>query len=193
MMQRIHLALALLLFAGYGFAAPLQDPATEPAPAPAQQDVQDAIEVLYSSQIERDLQLSNEQLPRIAPILKRWIRMRLQAPVLRNQAMREWNQAIQRGAPPEEIRRLKEAYDNTDAGRMRQQFLEEVDRHLTAQQQQRLRRALPQADRRIQDLLQQNRAQIEERRRAQQELRQQQARPQRGDVRPQSRPPAKTR
>jgi hypothetical protein len=184
--------LALLLFAGFGLAAPLQDPPQEPVPA--QQDVQDAIEVLYASQIERDLQLSNEQLPRIAPILKRWIRMRLQAPALRNQAMREWNQAIQRGAPPEEIRRLKEAYDNTDAGRLRQQFLEEVDRHLTPQQQQRLRRAVPQADRRIQDLLNQNRQQIEDRRRAQQELRQQQQqRPARGDTRPPARPPAKTR
>jgi hypothetical protein len=176
----------MMAFAASGLSAAPQE--AEPLP---QQDVQDAIEVLYADQIQKDVQLTDTQLPRIAPLVKRWVRMRIEAPARRNQAMNEWNQAIERGAPPEEIRRLKEAYDNTDPARLRQQFLSQVDQILTPQQQQRLRRSLPQADQRIQRMLDQNRRQIEERRKAQEELRQKreaQRPPQRPPIRPQVRP-----
>ena len=184
--MRLPLVLLTMLF--FAVCAFAQEPEL---PADPQEDVQDAIEALYASQIEKDVQLTDTQLPRVAPLVKRFIERRIQTPTLRNQAMRAWNQAIQRGAPAEEIRRLKEEYDSTDPARLRQDFLRDVDQVLTPQQQQRLRRALPQADKRIQQMLEQNRQQIQERRKLAEDLRRQRATPQ--AVRPQARPPARGR
>jgi hypothetical protein len=170
---RLGLTIGLtLLFAASGMAAPILQrgprnlggvgrgagPDRGPGVNP-RQPIQDMIEGLYVSRMQQELNLDDDQFVRILPLLRESLQERNQVGQRHNRALNELRQALGASATDEELERLVDLVDESDAALrdIQEELLQEVDPELSTRQRARFRIAQPNLENRIRTLIQQSR------------------------------------
>ena len=103
--------------------------------------IQDEVDRFYVNQLRNQVQLTEEQLMEIGPLLRLALSERRQIEARRTRATNQTRQAVLRGASDEELRNLMSEMDRADAERVasQQRFLRSLEPILSVQQLARLR------------------------------------------------------
>jgi hypothetical protein len=150
--------LLVVLTGSVAFPRPRQQRADTPqrAPNPINRRVlQDAVLGFYVSQFQQQAEVSSEVFGKILPFLQQFVQDRFDISQRRTRALNQLRQAVQRGAPDEDLKRAVHDFDAADADfqASQEKFLGNVDPLLDARQQAKLRIIQVMADNRMRQLL----------------------------------------
>ena len=163
-MSKLISALLVLVVAGT-LAFPQQNPqpdASKKSPDAAKKGnviprrvLQDAVLGFYVSQFQPQAEVSPEVFAKILPFLQQFVQDRFQISQRRTRALNQLRQAVQRGAPEDDLKRLIHDFDSADADFQSNQekFLANVDPLLDTRQQAKLRIFQVMADNRMRQIL----------------------------------------
>ena len=158
-MKRIFAMLLLVVLTGSpAFPRPREQRADAPKratnPIP-RRVLQDAVLGFYVSQFQQQAEVSSEVLAKILPFLQQFVQDRFDISQRRTRALNQLRQAVQRGAPDEDLKRAVRDFDAADADfqSSQEKFLGNVDPLLDARQQAKLRIFQVMADNRMRQLL----------------------------------------
>jgi hypothetical protein len=152
MIKRL-IALVLAILAGT-LAFSQQKAPTQRAAIP-RRVLQDAVLGFYISEFQKQAELSPEVFGKILPFLQQFVQDRFEISQRRTRALNQLRQAVQRGAPDEDLKRLVHDFDSADADFQANQekFLSNVDPLLEPKQQAKLRIFQVMADNRMRQML----------------------------------------
>ena len=158
-MKRIFAMLVLVVLTGsLAFPRPREQRADAPKratnPIP-RRVLQDAVLGFYVSQFQQQAEVSSEVFAKILPFLQQFVQDRFDISQRRTRALNQLRQAVQRGAPDEDLKRAVRDFDAADADfqSSQEKFLGNVDPLLDARQQAKLRIFQVMADNRMRQLL----------------------------------------
>jgi hypothetical protein len=140
----IAIVVLMLVFTATGWAQAqqrrqqqLRSPNVAGRPAP----IEDVVEGFYVSQFSEFVEVGDEQLSKVLPVLRQALRERREISARRTRSLNQLRIMTERGDSAEELQRMVREVDKADADTLasQQKFVSEVDPLLSARQQAKLR------------------------------------------------------
>jgi len=154
-MKKLVIAFLLVIVvsaAGFSQQRQLRPNAARPNAA---RTIEDAVLGFYISEFPEKVEVSDEVLAKILPMLRTFVRDRFEVSTRRTRALNQLQMMVQRGDSEDDIKRLIREIDKADvdiqAGQ--EKFLAGIDPLLTAQQQAKVRIFQAMTDQRIRQMI----------------------------------------